>query len=267
MDSSSRPHATRKLRNKQSVGTSRRLALAAAAGELESGDESSAVGGPGAGSTAGGAGGAGGPTSSAFGKDRNRDGSLAIVGPSSSLSQLVGNKSMEATAPILGFGGLPELSLLEASLRVFDTDSGSSKVVNGSKKKGKSKKRRHAQQHDPPQQPSEFNLTEEGLSKRAKRKLDKDRLAFIALAAASIPACLTSGGGATGSGSLSASAGGSLIGGGGRAVRWEPGRSVMQLTGAKDYETESDLIRIRGGVGTGKRRRGAAAVAASAAAA
>ncbi|CAO1627979.1 unnamed protein product [Parajaminaea phylloscopi] len=272
LDSSSRPHATRKLRNKQSAGTSRRLALAAAAADLDSGDESSVAAGPGTGGgTSAGANGA--SSSSANAKDRNRDGSLAMANSSNSNPLLVGSRGMDATAPVLGFGGLPELALLESSLRVFDSEGAraNGKPSNGSRKGAKGKKRRQQermQQQQDREHQAETALAEGSLSKRARRKLDRDRLAFIALAASSVPPSLTSGG-ASGSTSSAGGAGGGLLAGGGvgRAVRWEPGRSVIQLTGAKDYETESDLIRIRGGVGSGKRRRGAAAAAAAAAAA
>lgn len=249
LESSSRPHATRKLRNKH-TGTSRRLALAA--GDIDSGDESSVAGGP-SGSTT-------------QGKDRSKDGSIILAGAAASTNAngllLAGSKAMDASAPILGLHGLPELSLLQSSLRVFENDNPAR--VNGSAAKGKGsrkaggKKRRGAVPDRPPSPAPDAE--EEHLSKKAKRELERDRLSFLALASSSLPATLTgtgTGGGGAGGGMLSSGPGP----GGSKTIRWEPGRSVLQLTGAKDYEAESDLIRIRGGIGGGKRRRGAAAAA------
>lgn len=250
LESSSRPHATRKLRNKH-TGTSRRLALAV--GDIDSGDESSVAGGP-SGSTT-------------QGKDRSKDGSIILAGAAASNNAngllLAGSKAMDASAPILGLHGLPELSLLQSSLRVFENDSstranGSAAKGKGSRKAGGKKRRGAVPDRAPSPAP---DAEEEHLSKKAKRELERDRLSFLALASSSLPATLT------GTGTGSGGAGGGVLSsgpgpGGSKTIRWEPGRSVLQLTGAKDYEAESDLIRIRGGIGGGKRRRGAAAAAA-----
>lgn len=260
MDSISRTHATRKLRNKHG-GTSRRHALAAAA-DIDSGDDSSVAGG--AGSTSGTA------------KDRNKDGSVNLgnggnsaATTSNNLGLLVNNKGMEGVAPILGLSGLPDMALLDESLKMFgDEAESSSSGRRGGKggQKGRGKKRRAAEVLAASNAQNGVEATEDSTSapltaeeereaRKAAKQRQKDHLSFLAMAAASLPATLS------GSGSGSGTGASSSTGGGGRSLRWEPGRSVLQLTGAKDYETESDLIRIRGGVGGGKRRRGVAAAA------
>lgn len=305
MDSSSRPHATRKLRNKH-TSASRRLAFAG--GDIDSGDESS-VGG----STSG-------PAGVASAKDRNHKDNHAessranhASGSAAAFGYLSGSKCMEGIAPILGLAGLPDLSLLQSSLTVFDGPEDARAATNG--RKGKKGKGKNAKKRPAAAQPEEdvsalATSLVPPMTKKQKRELQRDQLAFLALAASCLPtlssmaassssvgAGNSSSGNAQGSGGANGTAGSAsgngasgvngvavstngvsvsstLPGltnltagpgpGGSRSLRWEPGRSVLQLTGAKDYETESDLIRIRGGVGGGKRRRGAAAAAAAA---
>lgn len=214
-----------------------------AAGDIDSGDESS-IGGSSA-------------PAVATGKERSRDGALGPLAPPAGLGLLSGSKGMEGTAPILGLGGLPELPLLENSLKVFENEIAANARPRAPPK-GKGGKKRQQPEPVAPFTDTATKASEEEahLSKKAKKELERDRLAFLALAASSLPPTLTGGSGGAGTGSGP---------GGSKSLRWEPGRSVLQLTGAKDYETESDLIRIKGGLAGGKRRRGAAAAAGAAA--